>query len=243
MLSASELAQLPLPVRQFIIEPIFVAGGLFMVYAERGLGKTWFALQASIDVAEGNDFFGFKVPQPRNVLYVDGEMSLAELQQRLRMLQGEGAERLLLLPSERLFREDLPSTSTAKRISSEYLDVIGQLESEGRRPDLVVFDNLSSLSGGIDENDNSALDGLLRWLVGIRHLGIAVLLVHHAGKSGTQRGASRREDLLDTSIALERKPERKDDDEGRSRLEAPSSWSSSQKRAEGGRCLTSSCCS
>jgi hypothetical protein len=33
-------------------------------------------------------------------------------------------------------------------------------------------------------------------------MGYAVLLVHHTGKSGDQRGASRREDLLDTSIKL-----------------------------------------
>ena len=80
---------------------------------------------------------------------------------------------------------------------------------ENCRPEVVIFDNLSSLSGGIDENDNSALDALLRWLVGIRHKGLAVVLVHHAGKSGEQRGASRREDLLDTSIKLSRpKPEK-----------------------------------
>jgi len=62
----------------------------------------------------------------------------------------------------------------------------------------------SPLSGGVDENDNSQLDQLLRWLLSLRHRGIAVVLIHHAGKSGKQRGASRREDLLDTSIVLER---------------------------------------
>ena len=133
------------------------------------------------------------------------------------MLGGDTAERLLLLPSERLFREDRPLNINSEEDQQRILEVIGQLESEGRRPDLIVFDNLSSLSGGIDENDNSALDGLLRWLVGIKHRGIAVLLVHHAGKSGDQRGASRREDLLDTSIALERRPDRKGDDEDEER--------------------------
>lgn len=46
--------------------------------------------------------------------------------------------------------------------------------------------------------------------MGLRHQGLTVILVHHAGKNGTQRGASRREDLLDTSIALVRP---KDDEE------------------------------
>src|SRR5437667_9444057 len=44
------------------------------------------------------------------------------------------------------------------------------------------------------------------WLIGLRRKGIAVLLVHHAGTNGRQRGTSRREDALDTVIAL-RRPE------------------------------------
>ncbi len=44
------------------------------------------------------------------------------------------------------------------------------------------------------------------WLLKLRRQGIAVLLVHHAGTNGRQRGTSRREDALDTVIAL-RRPE------------------------------------
>ena len=36
-------------------------------------------------------------------------------------------------------------------------------------------------------------------------MGISVLFIHHAGKGGQQRGTSRREDVLDTVIAM-RKP-------------------------------------
>lgn len=89
------------------------------------------------------------------------------------------------------------------------LRTLQQLERNGYRPDVIIFDNLSSLGGGIDENDNSALDAQLQWLLQLRHLGYAVILIHHAGKSGDQRGASRREDLLDTSIKLS-PPEKKD---------------------------------
>jgi hypothetical protein len=42
----------------------------------------------------------------------------------------------------------------------------------------------------------------LLWLLSLRHKGYAILLVHHASKSGDQRGASRLEDLLDTTIKL-----------------------------------------
>jgi hypothetical protein len=35
-------------------------------------------------------------------------------------------------------------------------------------------------------------------------LGVSVLIVHHAGKDGAQRGTGRREDVLDTSLSLRR---------------------------------------
>ena len=40
------------------------------------------------------------------------------------------------------------------------------------------------------------------WLLKLRRRNISVLVVHHAGKGGEQRGTSRREDVLDTSISL-----------------------------------------
>ncbi len=42
------------------------------------------------------------------------------------------------------------------------------------------------------------------WLLDLRRRGMAVLLVHHAGKSGDQRGTSAREDIMDTVISLRR---------------------------------------
>ena len=42
------------------------------------------------------------------------------------------------------------------------------------------------------------------WLLQLRRQGVAVLLIHHAGTNGRQRGTSRREDALDTVIALRR---------------------------------------
>ena len=41
-----------------------------------------------------------------------------------------------------------------------------------------------------------------RWLLSLRRRGKGALLIHHAGKGGQQRGTSRREDVLDTVIAL-----------------------------------------
>ena len=42
------------------------------------------------------------------------------------------------------------------------------------------------------------------WLLDLRRRGISVLLVHHANKSGTQRGTVAKEDILDTVLELKR---------------------------------------
>jgi putative DNA primase/helicase len=70
--------------------------------------------------------------------------------------------------------------------------------------ELLVLDNLSSLTAVIRDNDAESWNPIQAWLLRLRRRGTSVLIVHHAGKGGEQRGTSRREDVLDTSISLRR---------------------------------------
>jgi putative DNA primase/helicase len=70
--------------------------------------------------------------------------------------------------------------------------------------ELLILDNLSSLTAALRENDSDSWSPIQQWLLRLRRRGISVLIVHHAGKGGEQRGTSRREDVLDTSISLRR---------------------------------------
>jgi putative DNA primase/helicase len=79
--------------------------------------------------------------------------------------------------------------------------------------DLVIFDNLSTLCTIGSESAGDAWVPMQNWLLKLRRRGIAALLVHHAGTNGRQRGTSRREDALDTVIAL-RRPEDYSPDQG-----------------------------
>jgi putative DNA primase/helicase len=72
--------------------------------------------------------------------------------------------------------------------------------------DLLILDNLSTLCTSRSESASDAWVPMANWLLSLRRRGISVLLVHHAGTNGRQRGTSRREDALDTVIAL-RRPE------------------------------------
>ena len=70
--------------------------------------------------------------------------------------------------------------------------------------DVVVIDNLSTLCRTGVENEAESWLPVQGWLLGLRRRGMSVLVVHHAGKGGRQRGTSRREDVLDAVMALRR---------------------------------------
>src|SRR4029079_11039729 len=52
------------------------------------------------------------------------------------------------------------------------------------------------------ENEGESWLPMASWALARRREGRAVLFVHHAGKNDSQRGSSRREDLLDVVIKL-----------------------------------------
>ncbi len=67
-----------------------------------------------------------------------------------------------------------------------------------------MVDSLSTLCRSGVENESESWLPVQEWALRLRRNGVSVLFVHHAGKSGKQRGTSRREDVLDTVICLKR---------------------------------------
>jgi len=212
--SAADFVRLQLPAREFIVEGLLATNSLAMLAAWRGIGKTMVAMYLAVEVARSEGrFFEWSIPKPRRVLYVDGEMPAAELQERLQKFAGnEPLERLDILASEHFYQQILAPLNLADPVhQAKFLALLEQLAQLGRQPELIVLDNKSALSTGTDENSNSEQDIFLAFLRLLRHRGHTVLLVHHAGKGGDQRGASRNEDFLDLSIKLEIP---KDDEDG-----------------------------
>ena len=201
LISAKDLALADIPDRQFFIEPWLPHSSLSMLYAARGVGKTWLATSIALSVANGHDFLHFKSGGARKVLFVDGEMTISDLQTRLCGMSHNAPANLSYLPSENLFRAGCPLNIC----NPDHQLALNTVSDEffAGEDGLIVLDNLSTLSGGVNENDNSEQEALLHWMVLNRHQRRSILLVHHAGKSGDQRGASRREDMLDTVIKLE----------------------------------------
>jgi hypothetical protein len=67
---------------------------------------------------------------------------------------------------------------------------------------LIIVDNISSLFRSGAENEAESWQPVQDWALELRRKGKAVLFVHHAGKSGQQRGTSKKEDILDVVINL-----------------------------------------
>jgi len=73
--------------------------------------------------------------------------------------------------------------------------------------DLVVVDSISTLAGFGRENEAESWLPMQAWALDLRRCGKSVLLLHHDGKGGQQRGTSRREDILDVVIGLRHPPD------------------------------------
>ena len=189
------------PPREMLLDPILPERSLAMLYAPRGIGKTLLSLSIGLAVASGSPLLRWRAPRQRRVLYVDGEMPLVSLQERLRAISnGLGA----VIPNDG-FRV-LAADSTENGLSIGFEEGQRALDPLLSGVDLVIFDNLSTLCTNGSESASDAWVPMQNWLLKLRRQGIAVLLVHHAGTNGRQRGTSRREDALDTVIAL-RRPE------------------------------------
>jgi len=197
-LNAGDLVNHHLPELQPILLPWLFEKNLCMVHAKRGVGKTHMALAVAFAVASGGTFLSYRAPKPRGVLYLDGEMPAQLMQQRLRELMGTQGESpdLLRIVTPDMQDRSMPDLGT----------VAGQREIDSLVDGdtaLIVVDNLSCLvrSGGA-ENESESWSAISEWGLSHRRAGRAVLFIHHSGKSGAQRGTSKREDLLDVVIAL-----------------------------------------
>ena len=60
-----------LPERGFLLHPVIPAQGIVILFAPRGIGKTFTALSAALAVAGGATLFHWHAPNPKQVLYVD----------------------------------------------------------------------------------------------------------------------------------------------------------------------------
>jgi putative DNA primase/helicase len=186
-----------------MLAPFLPTQGLCMIHAPRGTGKTHVAMGIACAVATATSFLSrWSAPKPRRVLFIDGEMPAALLQKRfaetLTELNASPPPDYFNIVAADIEPDGLPDLADLK--SQQYFDpVVGNA-------DLIVLDNLSTICRSMRENEADAFEPVLAWLLAMRRAGKSVLLIHHSGKAGGQRGSSRKEDILDSVIGLRRPP-------------------------------------
>ena len=197
----NQFLALNLPEPEFILNPVIPAQGFLMVHAYRGVGKTHVSLGIAHAVATGGELFGWSAKHPSKVLFVDGEMAAYDLRQRLSWFGQR--------PREGFFRIITPDLQDGQSPGLSTDEGRAQLEAQLGDAKLIVLDNLSTLFNFRDENSGEEWARIQPWLLSLRRRGFAVLLVHHSGKGGKQRGTSKREDVLNNVIHLSPPPDYK----------------------------------
>ncbi|MHB1220188.1 MAG: AAA family ATPase [Alphaproteobacteria bacterium] len=193
------LMAMDFPPAEPILAPFLREKTLGMIYAGRGVGKTWVSSEIAYAVARGGSALGkWTAPKARKVLYIDGEMAGAAIKERFAVIGNNaptepapGYLRFIAADLQLDFMPDL-STPEGKAVLEPHLHGV----------DLIILDNLSTLARTGEENANESWRPMQEWALEQRRKGRSVLFVHHAGKGGQQRGASSREDILDFVIAL-----------------------------------------
>ena len=175
-------------------------GSLGMLHGKRGSGKTYCALSIAIAAAAKVDFLGRRSDKAATVVYLDGEMGARQMRKRVRDVAaslGATIPQNLLVLTPDIYAGQMPSLATAAGQA-----MIDKLIPESAK--LIIIDNFSCWNLGGTETAEG-WEVWLTWLLKHKNAGRAVLLIHHQGKNGEQRGTSRREDHLEYVIALERR--------------------------------------
>lgn len=197
-ISFNDFLDLELPKPAMILSPFLWSQGLVLLYAKRGVGKTHIALGIAYAVASGGSFLKWSACEPKKVLYIDGEMPAFSMQERLRKITTEDQKKTapgyLNFITPDLQEKAMPNLSTEEGRAA--------IEEFIQESDVIIIDNLSSLFRSGSENEAESWLPTQEWALELRRRGKCVLFVHHAGKSGQQRGTSKKEDLLDVVISL-----------------------------------------
>ena len=209
VVTSSELHDLELIPRKKLLGDWFCEGDQGFIFASRGVGKTWLALAIAQALSTGGKLGDWQARAPVKVLYVDGEMPPDLMRDRCAGLEAINVN-LEFLNHEILFER----TGKVLNITNPEMQqaIMQRCVNSGTK--VLILDNLSTLASGMRENEADSWELVSNWLLDLRRLKIALVIVHHAGRSGEMRGTSKREDNVFWIIALDDTKKNGDDKRG-----------------------------
>lgn len=209
VVTSSELHGLELGPRKKLLGDWFCEGDLGFIFAYRGVGKTWLALAIAQALSSGGKLGDWQAHERVKVLYIDGEMPPDLMRSRCKGLEASN-NNLQFLNHEILFE---CSGKVLNITNREIQDAITE-KCIATGVKVLLLDNLSTLASGMRENEADSWELVNSWLLDLRRRKVAVVIIHHAGRSGEMRGTSKREDNVFWIIALDDAKKDADDKRG-----------------------------
>ena len=180
----------------WLLEPVVAVGRQTAIYSTAKTGKSLLALDIAAAAATGRSVLGYEPRHAIDVVYVDLEMTEADLRERLTDL-GYG-------PDDDLSRLTYYQLPALPPLDSELGGEILAAAAQERRASLVVIDTMARAVSG-EENSADTYRNFYRCTGRrLKAAGIALLRLDHAGKDGAlgQRGSSAKVDDVDIVFRL-----------------------------------------
>lgn len=191
-----EFCALDIPPLTPVLGP-FTTQQLCLIHAQTGVGKTMFALALARALADGREFLGWQSHYKATVLYLDGEMPGAMMQQRL----GGGGRGLHIANLTHWAAQQGVgpvniATPDGQAIVSAWADMT--------HADFLILDNLMSLAfvAGTSLSSDEFWAPILPWMIKQRGEGRTVILIDHSNTGNTVHGTKTKTWHMDLGMVL-----------------------------------------
>ena len=196
----------------YYMYPIISNECLGMIFALPGKGKTLFALELAWRCSQGLDFMEWKfndMIKPPPVLYVEGEMSARQVQERVismvdrdRGIKDFDLDNFYMAvlkeqPNERYQKLKTPEGRLNVQVKADEI-----FKKTGKKP-IIFLDNVRFLMGNFNEKEGQDWIDFVLWLATLRAKGYSTYFLHHAVNTGEKASGSGYQDSnLDVNIKL-----------------------------------------
>ncbi|MDA3971996.1 MAG: AAA family ATPase [Desulfobulbaceae bacterium] len=202
MMSSSDFIKQDIPIQRNILSTWLKEGSINMVSSNPGSLKTWYVMGICKSILTGENFGKWDVEKEDiNILFIDGELHQSNLKTRLvQMNLKENGDRFHILCKSMVDDKvrgefDLTYKSFRDYVKNTCIEMdIG----------LVIFDNMSSLCIGLDDNVKHNWDLISQYFLELRHKNISSIIVEHNNRNSSYRGSSSKLDNLDTHTVIKR---------------------------------------
>jgi hypothetical protein len=193
---------LTFPPPEWLVSGLIERRSINLWYGEEGLGKSFIALGACLDWAEGlawaaikhadgKSYGGFDPGRPLNIAYIVGEgVAGMATQRRIAHLKHHGRDPEKLLPFGII--ENMPNFTQQSEVD-ELIAALAEYERAEGSLDLLVIDTMARAMAGADENAVKDAGLFIRACDQIiARFGCALIVIHHTGKDKSKgaRGSS-----------------------------------------------------